>query len=303
KEKDPDVGIWFSYHDGGGWSSPKEAANGVQYDGHRHPCWNPVLFQPPGDAPTMLFFKVGPNPSDWWGEVVVSNDFGRSFGDRRRLPEEIHGPVRGKPYLLADGSLLCPSSTEHNSDWRFHMERLIDLEHPELGRSWQRFEPETQPYQVIQPTLLHQKDGSLHAMFRSKNERIIESYSKDNGRTWTELSESKLPNNNSGIEALTLADGRHLLLYNHIGGNRKDAKDGWGTRNVLNLAISDDGKTWKAAAIVEKEEKGEFSYPAMIQTSDGLIHMTYTWMRKKVKHVVVDPAKLEVGKEVEAGNW
>ena len=101
-----------------------------------------------------------------------------------------------------------------------------------------------------------------------------------------------LPNNNSGIEALTLQDGRHLLLYNHMGG-RKDRKDGWGKRNVIHLAISDDGKEWKAAAIVEETDKGEFSYPAMIQAEDGMIHMTYTWKRQKVKHVVVDPKGLE----------
>lgn len=295
REKHPDVGIWFSYHDGNSWSAPRKAADGFQHDlpggeEHRHPCWNPVLFQPPGDGPTMLFFKVGPDPRTWWGEVMVSYDFGRSFRDRRRLPERIDGPVRGKPYLLADGSLLCPSSTEHDGDWRFHMERLIDPTRPELGQSWQRFEPETQPYQVIQPTLLFPNNDTIHAMFRSKNERIIESFSKDNGRTWTELSESTLPNNNSGVEALTLADGRHLLLYNHLGGSRED---GWGKRNLLNLAISEDGKEWKAAAYIEKEEKGEFSYPAMIQTSDGMVHLTYTWNREKVKHVVIDPARLK----------
>lgn len=297
KEKNPDVGIWVSYHDGGGWSSPKEWANGIQHDGHRHPCWNPVLFQPPGDGPTMLFFKVGPNPADWWGEVMVSYDYGRSFRDRRRLPEHIHGPVRCKPYLLDDGSLLCPSSTEHDHDWRFHFEILRDLDHPELGTSWERYEPETQPYQVIQPTLLTQSDGSLRALMRSKHEQIAESISSDGGKTWTELKLIELPNNNSGIESVTLADGRHLLLYNHTGG-RPDRKDGWGKRNVLNLAISEDGKTWKEAATIEKEESGEFSYPAMIQTSDGLVHMTYTWKRQKVKHVIVDPAKLVAGKEL-----
>jgi hypothetical protein len=238
----------------------------------------------------MLFFKVGPNPGAWWGEMVHSYDFGRSFRDRRRLPEGIDGPVRGKPYLLADGTLLCPSSTEHDHDWRFHYERLLDLEHPELGKSWHRSEPETQPYQVIQPTLLRLGPNRLQSMFRSKNERIIQAFSDDNGKTWTELAESNFPNNNSGIEALTLRDGRHLLLYNHIGGDRKD---GWGKRNKLNLAISDDGKNWKAVTFIENQKDGEYSYPAMIQTNDGLVHMTYTWRRTKVKHVVIDPAKIE----------
>lgn len=295
KERNPDVGIWTSYHDGAGWSSPKEVANGIQHNGLRYPCWNPVLFQPPGDAPTMLFFKVGPTPRDWWGEVILSYDAGRSFRDRRRLPATIDGPVRCKPLLLEDGTLLCPSSTEHDDDWRFHMERLIDLEHPELGTSWERVETETQPYQVIQPTLLPQPDGSLQALMRSKHEQIAESVSTDGGKTWSELKLIDMPNNNSGIESLTLKDGRHLLLYNHTGG-RPDKANGWGRRNIINLAISDDGRTWKSVAVVEEAESGEFSYPAMIQTKDGLVHMTYTWKREKVKHVVVDPALLVAGK-------
>jgi len=223
---------------------------------------------------------------------MLSYDFGRSFSDRRRLPAGIDGPVRCKPLLLEDGTLLCPSSTEHDDDWRFHMERLIDLDHPELGTSWERVEPKVQPYQVIQPTLLTHPDGSLRALMRSKHEKIAESVSKDGGKTWSELKLTEMPNNNSGIESLTLSDGRHLLLYNHTGG-RKGRDDGWGKRNVLNLAISDDGKNWKAAAVVEKADSGEFSYPAMIETKDGLVHMTYTWNRKKVRHVIIDPSQLE----------
>lgn len=295
KEKNPDVGIWSSYNDGAGWSSPREWANGIQHENLRHPCWNPVLVQPPGNAPTMLFFKVGPTPRTWWGEVTLSYDYGRSFRDRRKLPSTIDGPVRCKPLFLENGDLLCPSSTEHDNDWRFHFEILTDFLRPELGTSWKRIEPETQPFQVIQPTLLTQSDGSIRALMRSKHEQIAESISTDGARTWSDLKLIDLPNNNSGIEAVTLEDGRHLLLYNHTGG-RPDQNDGWGRRNVLNLAVSEDGVKWKEVATIEKEDTGEFSYPAMIQTSDGLIHMTYTWNRQKVKHVVVDPAKLMVGK-------
>lgn len=289
KEKNPDVEIWSSHNGNGSWSGPRSFANGIQHSGLRYPCWNPVLVQPADDAPLMLFFKVGPDPASWWGEVVYSYDRGRSFKDRRRLPQQIDGPVRSKAINLADGTILCPSSTEHTG-WRFHFEKCLDQSAPELGKSWKRIESKEQPFQVIQPTLLTHPDGTIQALCRSKHEKIIQSFSKDNGETWSELEETSLPNNNSGIESLTLKDGRHLLLYNHTGGAKKD---GWGKRNVLNLAISDDGKTWHAAGFVENEEKGEFSYPAMIQARDGKVHMTYTWNRKKIKHVVVDPDKLE----------
>ena len=295
KEGQKDVGIWTSYHDGTRWSKPMLVANGVQHDGLRYPCWNPVLYQSPKDGPTLLFFKVGPNARDWWGEVLESHDAGRSFGNRRRLPEEIDGPVRSKPMLLADGKLLCPSSSEHDHDWRMHFEILLDIDHPELGTSWKRIEPETQAFQVIQPTLLKHKSGEIQALLRSKHSRIYQTFSRDEGRTWTKLADAGLPNPNSGIEALTLADGRHLLLYNHAGGQRKD---GWGSRSTLNLVISDDGRTWRQVATVEKFDKGELSYPAMIQTRDGKVHMTYTWKRQRIRHIVIDPAKIQVGKQV-----
>ncbi|PHQ36999.1 exo-alpha-sialidase [Rhodopirellula bahusiensis] len=295
KEGNKDVGIWSSYHDGNRWSNPVQWADGVQHEGLRHPCWNPVLYQTPGDGPTLLFFKVGPNPRDWWGEFMVSYDDGRTFRDRGRLPEGIDGPVRSKPILLGDGTLLCPSSTEHDHDWRMHFEILVDFDHPELGASWKRFEPKEQPFQVIQPTLLTTATGEIQALLRSKHSKIFQALSRDQGHTWTTLADTGLPNPNSGIEALTLADGRHLLLYNPAGGERKD---GWGSRQVLDLVISDDGHNWNKVATVERVDKGELSYPAMIQTRDGKVHLTYTWKRQRVRHMVVDPARLKTGEKV-----
>ena len=77
-EGKPDVGIWVSRHEGGKWTAPVEVANGVQPDGTREPCWNPVLFQPKGD-PLMLFYKVGPSPQKWWGMLRTSTDGGRTW--------------------------------------------------------------------------------------------------------------------------------------------------------------------------------------------------------------------------------
>lgn len=289
KEGKPDVGIWTSYHDGLKWNGPQLVADGIQHDGLRYPCWNPVLYQPPGDAPTLLFFKVGPRPHSWWGEMMVSYDRGRTFVDRRRLPEGIDGPVRCKPiYDEATSTLLCGSSTE-NDGWRVHFEsvKLVDGQ-PE--GTWNRIGPinDGKTFNAIQPTFLQHPNGRLQVLCRTKEDVIASSESTDGGNTWSKLAATDLPNPNSGIEAVTLKDGRHLLVYNPL----SSGVTGWGKRSTLSLAISNDGMAWTPVADLEKEKSGEFSYPAIIQTPDGLVHITYTWKREKVKHVAVDPAKL-----------
>ncbi len=300
EEKAKDVGIWVSYNDGGGWSSPQEWANGIQHANHRHPCWNPVLYQSPGDGPLLLFFKVGPTPRDWWGEMMVSYDRGRTFRDRRRLPETIDGPVRCKPILLDDGrTLLCGSSTEYDG-WRVHFESIQLLAGQPSG-VWNRVGPinTADEFNAIQPTFLRHQDGRLQVLCRTKESVIASSFSNDQGQTWSKLSPTNLPNPNSGVDAVTLKDGRHLLIYNHL----DSGKSGWGRRGLLNLAISNDGVTWNAVGELEREKDAEFSYPAMIQAADGLVHMSYTWKRQRIKRVVLDPKGIKVGAELSLDAW
>lgn len=299
KEKNKDVGIWVSYHDGAGWSNPKEWANGIQHADLRHPCWNPVLYQTPDQGPTLLFFKVGPDPAHWWGEMMISYDRGRTFRERRRLPETIDGPVRCKPILLEDGTLLCGSSTEYDG-WRVHFEKIQLVDGLPSG-SWRRIGPinSKDEFNAIQPTFLQHADGRLQVLCRTKESVISTSFSDDGGDSWSPMKETSLPNPNSGIEVVTLRDGRHLLIYNHLG----SGQTGWGRRGLLNLAISEDGLTWYKAAVLERETKAEFSYPAIIQSSDGLVHLSYTWKRQRIKHVVIDPDQLEIGDQLDLGNW
>src|SRR5262245_43160528 len=115
-ERHPDVGIWLSRNTNGHWTAPMEVANGVQSATNRFPCWNPVLFQQPNRS-LLLFYKVGPSPSTWWGMLTTSSDSGASWSTPRRLPEGILGPIKNKPVQLKDGTLLCPSSKEHDG-WR-----------------------------------------------------------------------------------------------------------------------------------------------------------------------------------------
>ncbi len=292
KEGNPDVGIWSSYHDGAAWSSPRRIADGVQHDGLRYPCWNPVLFQPPGDAPTMLFFKVGPSPSQWWGEMMVSYDRGRTFTDRVRLPEGIIGPVRCKPILIGDDrTLLCGASTE-DQGWDVHLEsnRLVD---GKISTPWKRFSAidGSASFSDIQPTFLRHQDGRLQVLCRTKESVIATSSSTDDGLSWSAMKATSLPNPNAGIDAITLHDGRHLLAYNPI----KSGNSKWGKRGTLSLAISDDGESWSEIGILEDRVDGEYSYPAIIQSDDGLVHLTYTFDRKSIKHVVLDASRLVGG--------
>jgi len=275
REKNPDVGIWISRHDQKGWSAVVEVANGLQENGERFPCWNPVLFQPRG-GPLLLLYKVGPSPSRWWGMMTTSTDGGRTWSNPRRLPDGILGPIKNKPVQLKDGTLLCGSSTEH-AGWQVHMEMTGDF-----GRTWKKTEAlnDIKEFAAIQPTILVHPSGRIQILCRSEQKKITESWSAD-GRTWTAMQATTLPNPNSGIDAVMLRDGRALLVYNHTERGR----------SPLNVAISEGGKTWQSALVLEAQP-GEYSYPAVIQTADGLVHITYTWKRERIKHLVLDPSKL-----------
>jgi predicted neuraminidase len=302
REKHPDVGIWVSRHVRGSWTPPVEVANGVQFhfttgETNRHPCWNPVLFQA-ARGPLLLFYKAGPTPQTWWGMLTMSHDHGKTWDTPRRLPEGILGPIKNKPVQLADGSILAPTSYEdpQTDAWTVHFERTTDL-----GRTWTRTPAlnDGKAISAIQPSVLFFGPRHLVAIGRSRQNKIFEIESTDGGRTWGAMRLGTLPNPNSGTDALTLKDGRHLIVYNHVPG--EPGKWG-GKRSPLNVAVSMDGRTWQAALVLEDEPGREFSYPAVIQAKDGLVHVTYTWKRQRVKHAVIDPEKLSLRPMVD-GQW
>lgn len=288
-ERHPDVGIWTARNVGGEWTQPVEVANGVVTEGERYPCWNPVLFQP-NSGPLLLFYKVGPNPREWWGMLITSSDEGENWSAPRRLPDGILGPIKNKPIQLPNGDILSPTSSEHDG-WRVHFERSVDL-----GKTWQATAPvnDGKTIKAIQPSVLQLGGERLLALGRTRESGIFQVESSDLGRTWGELTATSLPNPSSGTDAVTLQDGRHLLVYNH--------NPNYKGRSPLNLALSEDGSQWQAALVLEDTPGSEFSYPAIIQTRDGLVHITYTWNRKRIKHVVIDPKQLR-GQPMDKGQW
>jgi predicted neuraminidase len=295
-ERNPDVCIYVSRYEGGQWTPPMEVGNGVGFATNRLPTWNPVFFQPK-NGPLLLFYKVGPKPAAWWGMLTISTDDGRTWSTPRRLPDGILGPVKNKPVQPANGDILCGSSTEGDGGWRVHFERTSDF-----GKTWTATDPvnDGKTIGAIQPSILFHPDGRLQAIGRTRNDKIFQIWSTNSGVTWGKMTLTDLPNPDSGTDAVTLQDGSQLLVYNHnvrTGSNNKG-------RSPLNVAVSKDGETWQAALVLEDDPDAPsgFAYPAVIQTSDGLVHITYTWERKRIKHVVIDPTKL-TPKPMPNGQW
>ncbi len=268
-EGNPDVCIYTSAKKEGKWSSPEPVADGIINDTLRYPCWNPVLFQR-DNGDIILFYKVGPNPREWWGMYKISKDNGKSWSEKVQIPDGFLGPIKDKAVRLKNGTILCPTSIETKENWNIYVETTDqDLNH------WSKTKIDNNGFNAIQPTILFYKGGKIQMLCRSREKRIVETWSKDQGKTWSPLQATTLLNNNSGIDAVTLDNGLKLLICNPVERGR----------NKLSVFASVDGKIWSEKIVLEDQPEGEFSYPAVIKGKDGTIHITYTYNRVKIKYV------------------
>lgn len=279
-ESNPDVVIWSSHYINGQWQSPVQIADGILPE-KRYPAWNPVLYQHPQSDTLYLFYKIGPNPREWKGYVKYSLDKGDHWSAPSTLPKGILGPIKNKPFTLSNGKILSPSSTESKEEiWKAHLEIS-----PDRGKSWfiHTIRPDTS-IQVIQPSIVQHADGRLQVLCRSKENKVMTAFSSDQGNSWGPWQATNLLNPNSATDAIRLKNGLFMIVYNPaIAGN-----DWWEGRTKLHVATSRDGVHWQDVLTLEHGVKGdEYSYPTIIQDETGFIHITYTWNRRNIRHIVL----------------
>ncbi|MCF2517850.1 exo-alpha-sialidase [Dyadobacter sp. CY351] len=273
EEKNPDVGIWVSKGQPGNWSAPKEVAK-IREDAH----WNPVL-QKTSDGKIILYFKVGKEIAHWETWVKTSTDNGETWSDAYELVKGDkggRGPVKDKLIELSNGDWLAGASNEVNR-WEVFVDRSTDK-----GKTWKAspyFKIDTTEIKgkgAIQPTLWESKPGTVHMLVRTTGGVIGRSDSFDNGKTWSTIKKTSLPNPNSGIDLAKLPDGTLVLAYNP---NDKD----WGSRSPLSLIMSyDNGQNWTDRIdIATGKKEDEYSYPAIISFGDS-VAVTYTFNRRKI---------------------
>lgn len=278
-EKNDDVGIWMAQGSPDNWSPPKLLVK-VRNDAH----WNPVLFHSP-EGRLFLFFKVGKEIDDWETWSMYSDDLGHSWSN----PEELvkgdqggRGPVRNHILVLSNGIWLAPASLEKNRVWNAFVDASDDK-----GETWTKSDTLFLDRKliigegVIQPAMWESSSGQVHMVLRTSAGKIGRSDSFDFGKTWSEVSLTDLPNNNSGIDVAQIQGNTLALAYNPVGKN-------WGPRFPMTLAFSaDNGQSWPLKLEIEKGEEGnEFSYPSLIY-EEGYLVLCYTWNRTNIRFVKV----------------
>lgn len=266
REAARDVAILYSRRAKGkeSWSEPK-----ILVDTPDKPEGNPVLWCDPKG--TVWLFYVIMQERGWTTcnmKYLKSDDNGRTWSKPFCLRKKLGWMTGTKPLLLKNGEMLLPLYDEVNVSSVFMITG-------DGGTSWRKTGPIKSSPGNIQPSVVQLEDGSLLCYMRNwRPGKMWQSTSSDNGRTWSKAVPHELPNSGSRLDMVKLKTGELVLIFNNTPRGR----------TPLSAALSrDEGRTWPSIKNLETA-RGEYSYPAVIQTRDGLIHVVYTYRRRQIKH-------------------
>lgn len=212
---------------------------------------------------------------------LIEEPLKKRIGDK--LLTRLGWQPRCKPTVLKSGRVVLPL---YSDTYSAGLMALSD----DGGKTWTASQP-LAGFGCIQPAVLERKDGTLVAYMRENGvfKKVRACESKDRGESWGSVYSTELPNPGSGLDAVRLASGNWLLIYN-------DTLKG---RSSLAVSLSDDeGKTWKWTRHLEKHETGQYHYPAIIQSKDGAIHAVYSYFvadGKSMKHARFTEAWVKEG--------
>jgi predicted neuraminidase len=183
---------------------------------------------------------------------------------------------RVHPVPLSNGSFIVPLANEN-----FNLAAMAITR--DGGETW-TFSRPVPGLGVTQPSIVQVRDGRLVAFFRDATSahRIHRSESGDSGLTWSSVTATTLPNPGGGIEAVALASGNLAIVYNDKESSPRD-------RLAVSLS-SDEGRTWGWTRHLENTPGQRFDYPSVVQGRDGLLHATYSYNLKTIKHVTFNEA-------------
>ena len=215
--------------------------------------------------------------------AILPDDFRKEIAEGReklgnKLYQRLGWQPRCKPTLLPSGRILLPL---YSDTFSLSIMAISDDD----GKTWYASEP-LLGFGAIQPAVVRRDDGTLVAYMRDNGieHRIQSATSQDEGITWGPVTATNFGNPGSGLDALRLANGHWLLIYN----------DGVMGRNRLAVSISDDeGESWKWKRYLEEQPTGSFHYPAVIQGQDGTIHALYSYSvdeGESMKHAAFNEA-------------
>ncbi len=253
------------------------------------PLWNwqdNILLKPDDRfaTETAKQFKKLPIQELGWSEYAPSYDNMIIEASKDIRKRSIGWMTRIKPLLLDSARILLPL---YSDGLNFSLIAISEND----GDTWHPSLPIVSRGGV-QPALVKNKNGHITAYMRNNGDApnlVQASESSDKGESWSAAVKTTIPNSGSSIELLTLKNGDWAFIGN-------DVDEG---RYRLCLYLSkNEGKTWNKKSLLENEPtgKGSFSYPALIQTNDGLLHITYSYQienkGESIKYVTVDPSTL-----------